>query len=551
MGATQVSHERITYVQKKHRVRIAILLLLVSVFLFHGCEFLEDPVESPPESGNTPIIASPPSDVPARNPSQPGQFTIRYVPDSPVNPITSLSGDNIVLSSLLYESLFTLDSSLNAEPVLCDSWSTEDNVTYTFIIKSNIAMSDGSLLTADDVVYTYNQAKTAGLFVNRLSEIKSIETDEALTVTIVLNSANNRLIQLLDIPIIKNGSINEPIPPGTGPYMFAVPGAMRLVRFVRYRDYSHLPLVEIKLLECAEYELAELFDGGDLSLLWDDPSDTFDIILNRHNEVRYYDTTTLQYIGFNARSVVLADADVRRAIGSSINRQYITDTIMSGLPLAAPLALSPAYRLYDLRWEEVVIDPLKEMSALLIRAGLEDFDNDSFLEYPDGFGGFFKIALDFIVNINNAYKVKTAHKIADTLRLYGFEIIVRELSWEDFQDALKTGTFDMYYGEISLSADFDLSPLLLPKSPHDYGLTGNEDFRPFIEDFLSAQTDAEERRAAELLCDEINLKAPFVPILYKKYAVYSPIGAISGAAPSQSGVFNDFAQWKIDLTMIP
>ena len=538
---------------KKSILIIFVLIILSPALLLQGCEFFEEPAELPTMAESSPPIVFPPPEAPTRNPSAPGQFTIRYVPGVPVNPITSLTGDNIVLSSLLYEGLFTLDGNLNAKPVLCASWSTEDSITYTFVIKEGIAMNDGSLLTADDVVYTLRQAKQTGLFVNQLSIIKSIEidTDEELSITIVLNSANSRLIQLLDVPIIKNGSIDDQIPPGTGPYMFPGTGAMRLIRFAGYRDFEKLPLSTIYLLECGDYELAELFDGGSLSLLWDDPADSLNIILNRHNEIRYYDTTALQFIGYNSRSVILSNPDVRRAIGSSINRQYIVENIIPGQSLPAPLALSSAYRLYDKQWEQKFFDPLREMSALLSRADLEDFDNDSFLKYPDGFGGYIKISLDFIVNSNNPYKVSAAHRIADTLKLYGLEIIVRELSWDSFLEALNTGTFDMYYGEIILSADFDLSPLLLPDSKHNYGLTGAEYYRPLIENFLSAQTAEDERSAAESLCDQINLNAPFVPILYKRYMIYTPIGAVTGAAPSQSGVFNNFANWKIDLTMVP
>ena len=535
----------------KFKLQIFILLVLVSAIILCGCEPAAEPAESSPETDNSPAAVSPPPDTPIRDSSGPGQFTIRYVPDDPVNPITSLSRDNLVLSSLLYESLFTLDGNFAAQPVLCESWSTEDGKDYTFEIKPNIAMSDGSFLTAEDVVYTIEQAMQKGRFVHRLSNIKSVETDAELTVAIVLKAENYRFTSLLDIPIIKYGSINERIPPGTGPFTFVSTGTTQLVRFIRHRDYAKLPISAISLLECDDNELAELFDSGTLSLLWDDPSDTFDIILNRQNELRLYNTTALQYIGFNTRTAVLDDPDVRRAIGSSLNRQYIADSIMPGQPLAAHLALSPAYRLYDAKWEQMVVDPLREMSALLKRAGLQDFDNDSFLEFPDSYGGFVKISLDFIVNSENTYKVQTARRIADTLRLYGLSIIVRELPCENYLAALEAGTFDMYYGEVVLGADFDFSPLLAPGSYLNYGLAGSEYLLPINEAFLSARTVYDERAAAELLCNEINLNAPFVPILYKKYAVYTPIGAIVSATPSQSGVFNDIAKWTTDLAMLP
>ena len=536
---------------RKPRVYVIITLMLITALLLQSCRYPDAPIEGPQETGAPPAVVSPAHDIPIRSPAEPGHFTIRYVPEDTVNPITCMTRDNIVLSSLLYESLFTLDGSLNIESVLCESWSTEDNITFEFILKHDIAMHDGSLLTADDVVYTLRQAMQTGRFVNRLSSIRSVSSDEDLTVTVVLNTENNRFVRLLDIPIIKYGSVEDHIPPGTGPYTFSVAGDMRLVRFFRHRDYTRLPLSEIRLLQCEDNELAELFDVGVLSLLWDDPSDTFDIILNRHNEPRFYDTTSLQYIGYNTRSIALRDVDVRRAIGSSLNRQYITETIIPGQSIASPLALSPAYRLYSSQWEQTVIDPLIEMSVLFRRAGLEDNDNDSFLEYPDGYGGFLKISLDFIVNSDNNYKVRTAQRIADTLRLYGIEIIVRELPWERYLAALRTGDFDMYYGEVSLSPDFDLSPLLLPDSHLDFGMTGSDYYKPFIDAFMSAQTDYEERTAAEQLCEAIRLNAPFIPILYKRYVVYTHIAAVAGATPSQTGVFNNFAEWVVDLTMLP
>ena len=543
--------ERFYSMTKKRRFTKVISIILLAAIYLQGCEFPAATVDSLPEASDPPATESPELDASVPDSPKPGLFRVRYVPDSPVNPITSLAGDNLVLASLLYEGLFTLDSNLNVEPVLCESWSTEDNITYTYLIKSGIAMTDGSTLTADDVVYTLKQAMQTGLFINRLSVIRSVESDEELTVTVVLKTPNSHLNMLLDIPIIKDGTIDYSIPPGTGPYEFSGAGDMRLRRFIRYRDFAKLPITNIYLLICDDHEIAEAFDDGKLSLLRDDPASTIDVILNRHSEIRLYDTTTLQYIGYNMRSIVLRNADVRRAIGSSLDRRYIADTIMHGQPVASPLALSPSYRLYDAQWEDVVTDPLKGMSALLIRAGLKDYDNDSYLEYPDGYDSYYKFALDFIVNSDNPYKVEAAHRISDTLKLYGFEIIVRELPWDSFIASLEAGTFDLYYGEITLGADFDLSPLLLPDSHLNYGLMGGEYYRSYIENFLAAPTDEDELVAAQLLCDEINEDAPFIPILYKRYVVYTPIGAISGATPSQSGIFNNFSDWTIDLEMLP
>jgi len=458
-----------------------------------------------------------------------------------------------MLTSLLYESLFILDENLTAIPLLCAEWDSEDFTTFTFKILPDIAMHDGSVLTADDVVYSLRQAMNhqRSRHRNKLRQIESINSEEELTITITLTSPNARFIRLLDIPIIKNGSVDSRVPPGTGPYYFLIPDSMRLDRFLGYRHFEDLPLTTIYLIECQDSDLTEFFDSGLISLLWDDPAGAFDIRINMLHESHLYNTTALQYLGFNANSTALRNPDVRRAIGCAIDRQYIVENIMTvprpGQTVAAPVAVSPIFDLYDTLWERRG-DPLNEMGVLIDRAGLEDYYNESFLAMPDGAGGFRRFSLDFIVNIENTHKVAAAHFISDNLRQFGFNVNVRELQWTDFINVLQSGDFDMFYGETQLGADFDFSPLLLPGDDYlNFGNTGNNAYRPLINSFLAASTPEDVSFAGEQINLAILQGAPFIPILYKRYAIYTPMGAVTGAAPSQSGVFLNFHKWSIDL----
>ena len=228
-------------IQYFFRIILIVLIILIPALMLQGCLPAESPETAPSVSEEPsavdiiPPVSSTQVAVPAR-----GRFTMRYDPNSALNPITSLSSDNILLSSLIYESLFILDSSLNVKPLLCESWSTEDDYTYTFVLKRDIAMSDGSRLTADDVAYSLRQAMQRGRFTNRLKNIKSIVSDGDLTVSIVLNSRNSRLVHLLDVPIIKAGSIDADIPPGTGPFVMSATQPMRLDSFSRRSPPSGL-----------------------------------------------------------------------------------------------------------------------------------------------------------------------------------------------------------------------------------------------------------------------------------------------------------------------
>ena len=532
-------------------LRIVILLLLIPASLLQGCRLFFVPEIVPPATSEPTESAYVPPDVaPVTTPARPGQFTLRYDPNSSFNPLTTLNRDNILISSLMYESLFVLDGNLDYEPLLCESWETEDNLTFTFRIKPDIAMSDGSMMTADDVAYSLWQAALRGRYTNRLQHMTSVTSDGELTVTVVLGSRNSRFIYLLDIPIIKSGSIENPTPPGSGPYVFSGAGAMRLDRFYRHRDFLDLPITAIYLVECADDELTQLFDDGEISLLWDDPSDAFEIRLNRLFDPRPYDTTTMQFLGFNGRSGVMRNADVRRAIGDAIEREYIVSEIMpTGHAIPAPLPIPRSFRYYDTSWEDTYYSQFEEMALLFARADLEDFDEDSFLEIADGYGGYDEFSFIFIVNSENLHRVQAATRITETLRQAGIDITLRELPWDSYIDALEAGNFDVYYGEIALGADFDLSPLLLPGKLNYGDMASTATYKQFIEDFLVAGPD-EVAGAASLLIEEIRKNAPFAPILFKRYMVYSPMGAILGAAPSQSSVFRNLTDWTINLTML-
>ena len=58
---------------------------------------------------------------------------------------------------LIYAGLVTLTPSLEAKPDLAESWESPDPTTYVFHLRKGLKFSDGSPLTADDVVYTFKR----------------------------------------------------------------------------------------------------------------------------------------------------------------------------------------------------------------------------------------------------------------------------------------------------------------------------------------------------------------------------------------------------------
>ncbi|KND50640.1 MAG: peptide/nickel transport system substrate-binding protein [Parcubacteria bacterium C7867-001] len=77
-----------------------------------------------------------------------------------VNPLLAISDTDRDLSSLTYAGLMGEGTNGALVPVLAESYEvSEDGTVYTFIMKSGVRFSDGTPVTADDVVFTVEKAQ--------------------------------------------------------------------------------------------------------------------------------------------------------------------------------------------------------------------------------------------------------------------------------------------------------------------------------------------------------------------------------------------------------
>ena len=59
----------------------------------------------------------------------------------------------------IFEGLTRLDANNTAQPALAESWDiSPDGLTYTFHLRQGICWSDGTPITADDFVYSWQRA---------------------------------------------------------------------------------------------------------------------------------------------------------------------------------------------------------------------------------------------------------------------------------------------------------------------------------------------------------------------------------------------------------
>ena len=86
-----------------------------------------------------------------------GKVTLPYNKADGINPFFAESYENIYLSLLLYEPLFSVDSNYIATGVVADSVDVRDKIA-TVRINHNVVCKGYESITAHDVVYSFNLA---------------------------------------------------------------------------------------------------------------------------------------------------------------------------------------------------------------------------------------------------------------------------------------------------------------------------------------------------------------------------------------------------------
>ncbi len=429
------------------------------------------------------------------------------------DPYTTENKLNSELMGLICESLFSVSETFEVSPVLCKDYTYSDK-TYVFNIKKNVSFSDGSTLLPSDVEYSLRAALEHGsYYAANLSAIDSISSsDRNGTVTIRLKYDNSRFPALLDIPIIKTGTRGDKLPKGTGIYApkddFSALVARSNHHSGKTPKYSVISLTDV----ASSDELLFEFDNHTISLLTSDPTGTSPLSPLSTSQIKNISTTRLHFLGFNTRKAPLSDNAVRRSIARAIDRESAAynDFALMGRPSALPI--HPGTSSYP-----------AEISELLA------YDGNARLDIPE--------PLTLLVNSENQGKLAVCKRIAETLTRLGAPCTVRALSFNDYASALAGGDFDLYYAEVSLSPDFDLTRLL--QGSLNYGGFYDAELLSLHSSYLAGDEARDDFFRA--FCD----KVPFAPIFFKDTALYTQTGFFEKMTPTAQNTYNSFCDWVV------
>lgn len=481
-----------------------------------------------------PVVSETPTPTPSAAPEETGEFALAYDPTAELNPITGDSRVNQMLTSLVYEGLYRLDEAFAPQPVLARSAEVDESgLVWTIVIREDVVFSDGTPLEAKHVANSLKQARKSTLYAGRLRDVESVKTKDG-NVIIRLTQPNGGLLSLLDVPIILD--TEEGIAPlGTGRYYYVQDGELVYLQ-QNYKRDGELPCSRILLHGVSAVdERIETFDSGLVSAVVTDLTSPYAMGYSGSYEIWDYDTTDLLYVGFKAVESPCESALVRQAFSRAFDRAAIVTEILDEHGVAAELPVHPLHADWRAGSAKELSYDLQAAAELLSQAGYQRDEETGLLRRKKQV-----LEVTLLVNSDNGVKLAIADRLAEAMTSLGVTVTVSKLPWTDYLTALASGTFDLYIGEVRLTADFDVTELLVGSL--NYG-----GFDPaLLESALAlrkASTGYQRNWYSRVLWEEFAKEVPIAPLCFKKESMLLTWGMGIRPTPLRGDPFYGMETW--------
>jgi len=307
-----------------------------------------------------------------------------------VNPLLALSDTDRDLVALTYAGLMGRSAEGTLVPVLAESYKiSEDGKTYTFTLREDLEFSDGSPITAEDVVFTVRKAQDPGLKSPRLADWAgvAVESLDSRTVEFTLARAYGFFLEDVTLGILPShvwrDISNEEFPfspymarpIGAGPYKVEnvdrdKDGVIERYDLEAYDGYAtgRAYLDEIRMVFFAKNEdLARALEGGRVESAYGIPQEgalrapysrIFGVFFNQN------------------QNPLFTRLEVRRALSVATDRESIAESVLGGYATPVWGPVPPGSGIPSAPPAQIEADRIAEAARILEASGWS-YDGES------------------------------------------------------------------------------------------------------------------------------------------------------------------------------
>ena len=390
-------------------------------------------------------------------------------PQSGFDPSTGSHGS---LTRLFFSTLFRRNKELGWENDLATGYEvSEDKLTWTVKIREDAYFTDGSRVTAGDVVFTYLMARDAGGEID-LTMIESAEAPDDTTAVFHLKRAYSPFMERLSyLGIIPEASYSEQFrdhPTGSGPYRLVQwDKGQQIIAEANEDYYGEAPSIRRLTLVFLDMDTAcAAVNNGDVDVA--QINGLLAQAAGPGTHVENIDSIECYGVAFPMQpaegklaedgapigNAVTCDEAVRRAFNMAVDRQKMVDGILNGYGTVSTTGLE------KMPWlnEDTVLDvpqtgDVEGAKAILQEAGWTDSNGDGTID-RDGVEGTFRL-----LYTDGVYRQELGLEFVNVGRQLGLDVQLEKVTWDTIlpdihQEAVLYGfgsgdpseLFSLYYG---------------------------------------------------------------------------------------------------------
>ncbi len=412
-----------------------------------------------------------------------------------INPVLALSEADKNLTSLIYSGLVRLSpDGAVVNDLASDVSISENRLTYTVTINDEARFQDGTVVTADDIIFTVSKILDPVIKSPRRGNWDgvSVEKVDDLTIKFSLKKVYTPFIYNLTIGILpkdiwKNVSNDEfsfsqfnTLPVGTGPYQVerverndgGIPDHYQLSPFEDVLGQK--PFIKNLVFQFypSEVALIEAYNNGSVESVGGISPEKMPELKTKSSQVIHSPLPRIFAVFFNqSQSKVLLEKSVRQALELTAPKESIVENVLDGYGIA----INGPFPAGTYPWSQAEKSPetseekLVRAKEILAQAGWKANSDTGLLEKKMGSA---IMTLSFSISTGDASELRG---VADELRAswekLGARIDISVFETGDLnQNVIRPRQFDaLLFGEV-VGRDADVYPFWHSSQRNDPGL---------------------------------------------------------------------------------
>ncbi len=454
-----------------------------------------------------------------------------------LNPLETKAKSVKKIMNIVYEPLFELDEQMAAVPVLATDFSvSESGSQITVNLNTDVKWQDGTVFTADDVVYTLSKMRSSNGFYRKIADkIRSFTATSKSQVVINLENPEPNPELLMTFPVISKASQYLAdasfVPMGTGSYKFSSKSSSELVlepNSIWHGGIVSKKRVLVKVLKDKE-AAAEAFNVNELDAITSDELSLESASPKTNSRIEAIVSDNLVFLGFNTKSQVLMPSGIRKAIESLLNKEKILENDAYGHGMVADSAINPSSWAY----QEKAAQEDDYAENMIMNEG---YELDGGIYYKDGV----PLGVRILVNSDNSARTALADSIKDTLKANGFSVTVEKVQYSDYVAKISADDFDMFIGEVEVEPNLNPASMLSGDNYFNFDTSGIGE----VLSKLVGVTDKEAyKNGVTAFMRSFYADPPYIPLYFKTESIIYGSYVSGTEKPSEKDPYKGIEKW--------